>query len=185
MVEIVHGSVVDQHVDAIVNAANHGLLGGGGVDGAIHRAAGPAFDAECRALHNAGGCATGDAKLAGAHDIAWARHIVLTVGPVWSAAKADACARQLASCYARSCEVALAAGDASIAFPAISCGVYGYPFEDALEVSLGALRPYAGRFERVVLAMFRAQEYEVACSAVPELFPVHREAGRLVVDLGA
>lgn len=181
MIVVVHGSVVEQDVDAIVNAANHGLLGGGGVDGAIHRAAGPAFDAECRALHDAGGCATGDAKLAGAHGIRQARHVVLTVGPVYVASRAGECAGELASCYARSCEVALAAGDASIAFPAISCGVYGYPFEDAFEVALGALRPYVSRFSRIVLAMFRLQEYEEACDIARELVPVRSEGQHLVI----
>jgi O-acetyl-ADP-ribose deacetylase (regulator of RNase III) len=183
MIEIVHGSVVDQRVDAIVNAANHGLLGGGGVDGAIHRAAGPAFEAECRALHDAGGCATGDAKIVNAHEITWAKHIVLTVGPVYSSGQADRCAQQLASCYQRSCEVALEADDASIAFPAISCGVYGYPLEDAVLVSLEALRPYVNRFERIVLAMFKGQEFDRAVEVAREVVPTHMLSDSLVVDL--
>lgn len=183
MLQIVHGSVVDQHVDAIVNAANHGLMGGGGVDGAIHRAAGPAFDAECKVLHDAGGCATGDAKLANAHGITWARHIVLTVGPVYSRSKADLCARQLAACYQRSCEVALGAGDTSIAFPAISCGIYGYPLEDAVLVSLEALRPYVGRLDCIVLAMFKGQEFDRAVEVARDVAPTREEDGAVVVYL--
>ncbi|MCI1664885.1 MAG: macro domain-containing protein [Atopobiaceae bacterium] len=159
MIEIVHGSVVDQHVDAIVNAANRTLLGGGGVDGAIHRAAGPGLLEECRAL---GGCDTGDARLTGAHDIIWARHIVHTVGPVWSAARSETCSEQLASCYERSCQVAFDAGDHSIAFPAISCGVYGYPFEDAFEVALACVCRWEDRLDRIVLAMFLDEEFASA-----------------------
>lgn len=179
MIEIVHGSVLDQRVDAIVNAANHTLLGGGGVDGAIHRAAGPRLLEACRKL---GGCETGDAKLTDAYDIKGVRHVIHTVGPVWSARDAERCASQLASCYRKSCEVALAAGDASIAFPAISCGVYGYPLADAVGVSLDALEPYAARFDRVVLAMFRTDEFETACEVARSLRPCHEEDGRLVVD---
>jgi O-acetyl-ADP-ribose deacetylase (regulator of RNase III) len=171
MIEVWHGSVVDAQVDAIVNAANHTLLGGGGVDGAIHRAAGPALLEECRGL---GGCATGDAKLTGAYGISQARHVIHAVGPVWSAASAAECASRLRGCYTRSCDLALAAGDASIAFPAISCGVYGYPFDDAFQVALAAVRPYAGRFERIVLAMFLDREFQDAASIARELGPVER-----------
>ncbi|MFZ2756206.1 MAG: macro domain-containing protein, partial [Atopobiaceae bacterium] len=105
MIEVVRGSVVDQDVDAIVNAANESLLGGGGVDGAIHRAAGPGLEAECRRLHDAGGCPTGEARLTGAYGISQARHVVHAVGPVYARRRADECARLLASCYGRSCEL--------------------------------------------------------------------------------
>lgn len=179
MIAIVHGSVLDQHVDAIVNAANHTLQGGGGVDGAIHRAAGPELLAACREL---GGCETGDAKITPAFGIRTARHVVHTVGPVWSQKRADECKRQLASCYARSCEVALAAGDRSIAFPAISCGVYGYPLADALPVALAALRPYGARFERILLAMFRSDEFETAAEVAQASGPCHWDGDALVVD---
>lgn len=182
MIKIVHGSVLDQKVDAIVNAANHTLLGGGGVDGAIHRAAGPRLLEACRKL---GGCETGEAKLTDAYDIVGVRHVIHTVGPVWSSKRAQECARLLESCYTHSCQLALAAQDGSIAFPAISCGVYGYPLEDAVELSLEALRPFAASFERIILAMFRTDEYECACAVAQAYAPCHpdKNEGGLIVDL--
>ena len=182
MIRIVPGSVVDQRVDAIVNAANGGLMGGGGVDGAIHRAAGPGLDEECRRLHDEGGCPTGDARLTGAYGISWARHVVHTVGPVFSEHSFEEGARLLASCYERSCDLALAAGDASIAFPAISCGVYGFPLERALPVALDALVPYAVRFDRIVLAMFRRDEFALAREVAREVVRCHDEGDEVVVD---
>ena len=169
MIEIVRGSVIDQDVDAIVNAANCSLLGGGGVDGAIHRAAGPGLDEECRKLHDQGGCPTGDARVTGAYGISRARHVIHTVGPVYSKARVRRCAEQLASCYRRSCEVALEAGDRSIAFPCISCGVYGYPFEKATRIAIETTREFEGRFDRIVLAMFLESEYDRATAIAAEL----------------
>jgi O-acetyl-ADP-ribose deacetylase (regulator of RNase III) len=158
------GDITTLDVDAIVNAANSSLLGGGGVDGAIHRAAGPGLLAECRAL---GGCATGDAKITGGHGLK-ARHVIHAVGPVWRDGTRDE-DRLLASCYERAIALARAHGVRTLAFPCISTGVYGYPMRAAARVAVHAVaRTIADSAlpERVILCAFDQAAFEVLRSAL-------------------
>jgi O-acetyl-ADP-ribose deacetylase (regulator of RNase III) len=150
-IEAVQGDITRERVDAIVNAANASLLGGGGVDGAIHRAAGPELLAECRSL---GGCATGDATATLGYALP-ARFVIHTVGPVWHGGGHGEAAL-LASCYRRSLEVADTLEARWVAFPAISTGVYGYPQEEAAGIAVDTVRSTATGVELVRLVAFDA-----------------------------
>ena len=148
-IKIVHGDITKLDVDAIVNAANSTLLGGGGVDGAIHRAAGTELLAECRAL---GGCEPGKAKITRGYRLP-ARFVIHTVGPIWRGGKRDE-ARILANCYRNSLQLAVENEVKTIAFPAISCGAYGYPIEQAAQIALETTREFLAATQNIHRVIF-------------------------------
>jgi O-acetyl-ADP-ribose deacetylase (regulator of RNase III) len=163
-IEVVKGDITKLEVDAIVNAANPSLLGGGGVDGAIHRAAGPELVMECRMLN---GCRTGDAKITRGYRLP-AKWVIHTVGPVWQGGEKGE-DELLASCYRRSLEVAKAHGVASIAFPAVSTGVYRFPLERATGIAVREARRWIAAEdvpERVVFVCFGEDAYQCYLTAV-------------------
>ncbi len=165
------GDITREAVDVIVNAANSGLLGGGGVDGAIHHAGGPQILAECRQIvARQGGCPTGEAVITGAGRLG-ARHVVHTVGPVWQGGGAGE-PDLLASAYRNSLALAAAHGARTIAFPAISAGIYGYPLDRAATIALGVARDFALQeqdFTEIRFVLFSAESFAAFAAALRAL----------------
>ena len=168
-IEIVEGDITTLAVDAIVNAANEALAGGGGVDGAIHRAAGPGLLQECRTL---GGCPTGEARITAGYNLP-AKHVIHTVGPVWHGGRSGEDVL-LASCYRRSLEIAAAQGLISVAFPAISTGVYRFPPERAASIAARTVADFLASHDqpkKVVFCCFGKASAEAHRAALAEAYP--------------
>lgn len=166
-ITIIEGDITKQRVDAIVNAANNSLLGGGGVDGAIHRAAGPKLLEETRTLN---GCATGEAKMTGGYNLP-ARWVIHTVGPVWKGGD-NGEDELLASCYRNSLALAAQHGAQTVAFPSISTGVYGFPIERAARIALRETQAFLEQhasIEQVVFVCFGQRDYKVYQQATQEM----------------
>lgn len=168
MLKAILGDITEIKVDAIVNAAQNSLIRGGGVDGAIHRVAGPELQEECLTL---GGCTTGDAKATKAYGLP-ARYVIHTVGPVWRPRQLDGNEKELlASCYRRSLEVADQLGLRSIAFPPISTGIYGFPKELAAQIAIAEATSFQGNVESIFFVCFDHENYTIymrLLSAVPK-----------------
>ena len=157
-IEIAQGDITKFKVDAIVNAANKRLLGGGGVDGAIHRAAGPELLEYCKTI---GGCSTGEAVISPGYRL-FAKYVIHTVGPIYSGAEEDKLF--LADCYENSLKLAVQHGAVSVAFPAISCGVYGYPVEDACEIAVNTTRDFLKidkKLNKVIFVLYSSKYLKV------------------------
>ncbi|KAK4146605.1 uncharacterized protein C8A04DRAFT_9623 [Dichotomopilus funicola] len=171
-VGLLRGDITSLVVDAIVNAANRSLLGGGGVDGAIHRVAGPELYDECQQL---GGCKTGSAKITGGYSLP-SRHVIHAVGPIYNHLSPDDSERLLTGCYTRSLELAVEHGCKTIAFSAISTGVYGYPSREAAPAALGAIRkflagPDGAKLDKVIIVTFEMKDQDAYKEYIPLYFP--------------
>ena len=162
--KIQQGNITEYNVDAIVNAANSSLLGGGGVDGAIHRAAGSELLEECRTLH---GCSTGEAKITKGYKLK-ARFVIHTVGPVYFEYSPEEAEKLLTECYKNSLALALLNECKSVAFPLISAGVYGYPKAQALKVAVETIRKYGTELDSVIV-LFDREAWQIAQKNYPEL----------------
>ena len=166
-IEIIQGDITKVEVDAIVNAANKTLLGGGGVDGAIHRAAGPKLLEECSTL---GGCETGEAKITRGYNLP-AKFVIHTVGPIWHEGKSNE-AELLRNCYLNSLKLAEEHGLKTIAFPAISTGAYGYPIEEAAKIAIKAVRDYLknSKIEKAILVLFSDRDRQVYARIMKQVY---------------